>query len=122
MTACPLRPKPARTLQPETTPVADQLRVIEPGLFSSVQDFGRFGYQRYGISASGAMDNVAMRVANRLCGNPPEVAVVEMTLIGAVLVVEAETCRVAVVGGDFPLLINDQPAAGSRAHDVSRGD
>jgi biotin-dependent carboxylase-like uncharacterized protein len=96
--------------------------VVEPGLFSSIQDFGRFGYQRFGISASGAMDDVSMRFANRLCGNPLDIAVVEMTLIGAALVVATETCRVAVAGGDFPLFINEMPAAADRAHDLLRDD
>ena len=102
--------------------MADHLRVIEPGLFSSIQDFGRFGFQRFGISASGAMDDVAMRLANRLAGNPLGTATIEMALVGAAFIVEADSCRVAVAGGDFPLLINDAPAATYRAHDLVRGD
>ena len=102
--------------------MADHLRVIEPGLFSSIQDFGRFGFQRFGISASGAMDDVAMRLANRLAGNPLGTATIEMALVGAAFIVEADGCRIAVAGGDFPLLINDAPAASYRAHDLVRGD
>src|SRR5690348_4738535 len=96
----------------------DQLRVIVPGLFSTVQDKGRFGFQRFGISASGAMDDVSMRLANRLCGNPLDAAVIEMTLFGACLVVEAEACRLAIAGGDFPAVVNDAPAAAYRAYDL----
>lgn len=102
--------------------MGDHLLVSNAGLFSSIQDFGRFGFQRFGISASGAMDDVAMRLANALVGNPPGAAVIEMALVGAGLTVEADVCRIAVTGGDFPLLINDRPSETFAAHDLSRGD
>ena len=93
-----------------------------PGLFSSLQDFGRFGYQRFGISASGAMDTVAMRAANALIGNAPETAVVEITLVGPAFTVAAERCRIALAGADFPLSVNGRPAEGWRAHALAAGD
>ena len=43
--------------------------VESPGLFSTVQDKGRHGYQRYGIPPSGAMDEFALQIANILVGN-----------------------------------------------------
>src|SRR5690606_37196195 len=60
--------------------------------------------------------------ANRLVGNPPGTAVVEMTFVGATFLVEADRCRLAVAGGDFPLALNGQPERSHRAHDLSRGD
>lgn len=102
--------------------MGDHLLISDAGLFSSLQDFGRFGFQRFGISASGAMDDVAMSFANALVGNPLGAAVVEMALVGAGFVVEADRCRIAVAGGDFPLLINGLPAETFAAHDLSRGD
>ena len=47
----------------------DIIEVIEGGLFTTVQDLGRHGYQRYGVPVSGAMDQYALRVANLLVGN-----------------------------------------------------
>jgi biotin-dependent carboxylase-like uncharacterized protein len=103
-------------------PMGDHLLVTDAGLFSSIQDFGRFGFQRFGISASGAMDNVAMSLANALVGNPLGAAVIEMALVGAGFTVEADGCRIAVAGGDFPLLVNGRPAEPWAAHDLARGD
>ncbi|HSI42069.1 MAG TPA: biotin-dependent carboxyltransferase family protein [Xanthobacteraceae bacterium] len=102
--------------------MVELLRVAEGGLFSSLQDEGRFGFQRFGISASGAMDAVALRLANALVGNPPGTAAIETTLSGPDLVVEAERCRIAVTGAEVPLAINGKPAALWCAHDLVRGD
>jgi len=43
--------------------------VIDPGPWTTVQDLGRYGYQRYGVPVSGAMDALALRVGNLLVGN-----------------------------------------------------
>jgi antagonist of KipI len=45
------------------------IEVLEPGMLTTVQDLGRFGYQRYGVPVSGAMDGLALRAANLLVGN-----------------------------------------------------
>ena len=74
------------------------LRVIEPGLQSTLQDLGRHGYQRFGIPVSGALDWVSLKAANMLVGNPPATAAVEMSLIGPTLEVAADSVRVALVG------------------------
>ena len=47
------------------------LRVIAPGLMTTVQDLGRPGYQRLGIPVSGALDHVSLCAANLIVGNPP---------------------------------------------------
>ena len=56
--------------------------VESPGLQTTVQDLGRPGHGPLGVSASGAADPVALRIANLLVGNPPDAAALEMTLIG----------------------------------------
>ncbi len=98
------------------------LLIERPGLFSSLQDFGRFGYQHFGISASGAMDTVAMQAANALVGNAPGTAVIEMTMLGLAATVKAERCRLALAGADMPLAINGRPVEGWRAHELKDGD
>ncbi|MCR8636657.1 biotin-dependent carboxyltransferase family protein [Paenibacillus radicis (ex Xue et al. 2023)] len=61
------------------------IEVIKPGLFTTVQDGGRFGYRGIGVVTSGAMDRFALQAANLLVGNEPGAAVLEMTLTGASL-------------------------------------
>jgi 5-oxoprolinase (ATP-hydrolysing) subunit C len=102
--------------------MSDHLAVTDGGLFSTLQDAGRFGYQRFGISNSGAMDITAMRIANALVGNPLDTAVVEMTLTGMQCTVETDTARLALAGADMPLTINGRRAEPLRAHQLTRGD
>jgi antagonist of KipI len=76
------------------------LRVISPGLQTTVQDLGRFGWAHFGISASGAADPFAMRAGNLLAGNAENAAAVEMTLMGAAFEFETDTI-IALTGSDF---------------------
>ncbi|RJE88672.1 biotin-dependent carboxyltransferase family protein [Paenibacillus sp. 1011MAR3C5] len=76
------------------------LTVLKPGLFATVQDLGRYGYQQYGVVISGAMDEPAARVANWLVGNRDHEAVLELTLTGTVLRAERDLW-VAICGGDM---------------------
>ena len=83
------------------------LRVLEPGLFTAVQDLGRTGYQRLGIPVSGALDPVALRVANVVVGNPQDTAGLKIALIGPMLEVLADSVRVALCGGGSVLTIEN---------------
>lgn len=60
-------------------------RVLKPGLSSTVQDLGRYGYAHLGISPCGAADSVSFRIANLLMGNGENTPALEMTLAGATL-------------------------------------
>lgn len=86
------------------------LVVEDAGLLTTVQDTGRWGYQHYGVSVSGAMDLTAHRRANRLVGNPPEAATLEITLVGPVLRFDA-AMRIAVAGAPFELRLDDRPVS-----------
>ena len=57
------------------------IRVLRPGLFTTVQDGGRWGYQRFGIPVAGPMDPAAHRLANLLVGNRPSCATLEVTIM-----------------------------------------
>ncbi len=54
------------------------LRVLNPGLHTTVQDLGRIGYQALGVPVSGALDSLALRLANALVGNPQGAAALEI--------------------------------------------
>lgn len=76
------------------------LRVLEPGLWTTVQDLGRWGYQKYGISVGGAVDPWTLRIANALVGNEDDAACLEVTMSGPVLEF-GHDARVAVCGAEF---------------------
>jgi antagonist of KipI len=83
--------------------------VIQPGAFTTVQDLGRYGYQKYGVSISGAMDRFALRVANLLVGNGEGEAAVEATLIGPKLKALMKL-RVTFTGADLSPAVDRNPA------------
>ena len=76
------------------------IQVLQPGLLTTVQDQGRFGHQRIGMSPAGAMDLHAMRLANLLVDNDRDEAVLEMTMLGPKLQF-TRGCVFAVTGADM---------------------
>jgi biotin-dependent carboxylase-like uncharacterized protein len=76
------------------------IRVVSPGMQTTVQDVGRFGWAHFGVSASGAADPLALRAANLLAGNAENAAALEMTLVGAALEFDG-AATVAITGSDF---------------------
>lgn len=74
------------------------IEVQSPGMFTTVQDLGRPGFGTMGVSRSGAADPVALRLGNRLVGNPADAAALEMTLLGGTFRFP-EGATVAVTGG-----------------------
>lgn len=85
------------------------LEIQTPGLATTVQDRGRFGYYRFGIPQGGAMDQYAATLANRLVGNGPDAAVLEATYLGPTLTTD-EDVVVAVTGAPVDVLVNGAPA------------
>ena len=54
------------------------IKIIKPGVQTTLQDGGRFGYRSIGVGSGGAMDLFAMKAANYLCGNDDKKAVLEI--------------------------------------------
>ena len=73
------------------------IRVVKPGLLTTVQDLGRWGHQLDGVPVAGPMDTFSHRLANHLVGNPAEAATLEITLIGPELVADV-SATLAVTG------------------------
>jgi antagonist of KipI len=61
------------------------ISVVKPGLFTTVQDLGRYGFAHLGISPAGAADALSLRIANLLVGNDETAPALEMTLLGATM-------------------------------------
>jgi antagonist of KipI len=96
------------------------IKVLTPGLLTSLQDLGRNGYQKYGVIVSGGMDGYSLRLANMLVGNEEGEAVLEMTLMGSSLLIE-EDHLLAITGGDLSPTINGQPVPMGRPVLVKQG-
>lgn len=74
------------------------LKVSQPGVHTTVQDFGRTGFQDVGVPVSGPLDRIGLQLANALVGNPVQTPALEMLLQGPAFEVEAEAVRVALAG------------------------
>lgn len=77
-----------------------RLKILQPGPQTTVQDFGRLGYQAYGVPVCGALDTVALRLANRLVGNDEGAAALECRLAGPSFTVLDGAVRLALTGAD----------------------
>jgi biotin-dependent carboxylase-like uncharacterized protein len=97
------------------------LTVLWCGPGTTIQDHGRFGWQRFGVGPAGAMDRVGLAMANALVGNGPGAAGIEMALAGARFRVEHGTARIAVAGADQPLKIDGVGIAPLTAVSVNAG-
>lgn len=103
-----------------------QLKVVRAGLFDTLQDLGRRGFMALGMPTAGAMDRVALALANALCGNPAGTAGLEIGVMGPDLLVEADSVRIALVGPLSASLVEAPDAAprpldSDRSHLLKRG-
>ncbi len=110
-------------------PPRNVVSVVKPGMLTTVQDQGRWGFQSRGVPVAGPMDPVSHRLANALVGNHREAATLEVTLLGPELEFDDERL-VAVAGAEFVLTLDGRPtpanapfivAAGSRLRFGARG-
>jgi 5-oxoprolinase (ATP-hydrolysing) subunit C len=82
------------------------LRAIAPTPFVTLQDGGRRGWRRFGLSGAGAMDRMSLVIANSLVGNRASEAALEFAYAGGEWTVEAASCRIAVAGAGFTTTID----------------
>ena len=89
-------------------------------MLTTVQDTGRYGYQRFGVPVSGAMDPFSLRAANVLVGNDQDSACLEMTVVGPRLRFLEDTL-IAVTGADLAINIDDERVHRWQAMHVEKG-
>ena len=97
------------------------LLVEKAALMMTVQDRGRFGFQRFGLPESGPVDWWAHRAANRLVGNDPDAACVEVGLTDGTFMVEMDTL-LSVCGAGYCLFVNGRELPLWMVFRVRRGD
>ena len=96
------------------------VRILSPGLLSTIQDAGRFGYQSAGIAPSGPIDFRAAYEANMIVGNPRTFACIEMTLAGATMEFTAANV-IALSGGDCRASLDGTAVTPYAAFAVKKG-
>jgi len=95
------------------------LKVLAPGLHTTVQDLGRLGYQAIGVPVSGALDGFSLQLANALVGNSPRTPALEVLMSGPTFEVAADTVRVALAGVGANLAIGAEKARISAGQSVT---
>ncbi len=96
------------------------IKVINPGLSTTVQDLGRPGYFHLGIPLSGAMDRYALRTANMLVGNEEGAACLEAVFMGPELEFKRD-CTIAVTGAAMPVKLDGSEKEGWTSIQVKSG-
>ena len=101
--------------------MTESIRVIEAGPGLSVQDRGRWGWMRFGVSVSGALDLESQLLANRLLGNDENEAVLEFTLLGGRFVLECDEVSFVVTGGSYRITLDNRVIQPYRVTRWARG-
>ena len=96
------------------------LLVIRPGMLTTIQDLGRWGYQHSGVPVAGPMDPYSHRLANQLVGNDSRAAALEITLIGPELEASEPTSCV-VQGAEFEATVNGKSVDARRPFVIPAG-
>jgi biotin-dependent carboxylase-like uncharacterized protein len=95
--------------------------VLKPGLFTTIQDLGRYGCLKYGVPVSGAMDEFSLIAANLMVANGSNDACLEITLIGPELQA-LKTTQIAITGGVSSPKVNGQHVPMWRTLLINEGD
>lgn len=95
--------------------------VVQPGVLTTIQDLGRYGFSQFGVPPSGALDPFSLRIGNLLVGNPEEEACLEITLMGLKLKVLREVI-IAITGGELSPTLNGEPLEMWKTHLLIEGD
>ena len=97
------------------------IKVLKEGLFSTIQDSGRFGYKNIGVPVSGAMDQTSAKLANLILGNDESAAVLEMTLLGPTLEF-LNDIYISITGADMNPMVNKKKVLLNETLLIKKGD
>ncbi len=98
-----------------------EVDVLQPGIFSTIQDRGRFGYLKFGVPVSGPMDVYASRIGNLLLQNPENAAVLEITLSGPKLLFSTPSL-IVVTGANLSAAVNGRGVENNSVIQIYPGD
>lgn len=98
-----------------------EIEVLQPGLFSTIQDQGRFGFMKFGVPLSGAMDKYSAKLANMLLQNSSEDPVLEITQMGPKLKFNGFS-RIVICGANLLPRLNEKSFSNNISVSVRSGD
>lgn len=96
------------------------IKVINPGIFTTVQDLGRRFFRAFGVPKAGAMDEFSSRVANMLVGNDENAPLLELTIVGGSYLFEEDTL-IALTGADMSATCAGRALANWQSHFIRAG-
>ena len=99
----------------------ETFEVIEPGILTTIQDLGRYGFSQFGVPSSGALDTFALRVGNLLVGNREGETCLEI-MIGNMKLRALREIVIAITGADLCPLLNGESLEMWRTHLLLEGD
>ena len=82
------------------------IRFLKPGLFTTIQDQGRIGFQAFGVPIGGPLDKRSANQANSLVGNEMGSPLLEITFAGPEMIFDAP-CQIAITGADISPMVNE---------------
>ena len=97
------------------------IEVIKSGLYSTIQDCGRFGFENLGVPNSGPMDMFSASLSNKLIGNKKDDAVMEITMTGPLLKFHKKTI-VSITGADISPTINNKKIKINSLYTLNKND
>ena len=97
------------------------IKVLKPGIHTTIQDLGRFGYRNQGVPVSGCMDSISAGFANALLNNNANDAMLEITLSGPKLLFTDAT-NIVLTGAEMSPQLNGEPIRNYRVYKVIDGD
>lgn len=99
-----------------------RFEVLSPGLFTTLQDLGRFGYEDQGVPPAGVMDEFSAAIANALVDNPADTGVLELTLTGPTLRLSGDAPVYVALTGHLAIQLNGEPQSGYQCFKLQPGD
>ena len=99
-----------------------KLQVLSPGMLTTIQDLGRWGYQGKGMPVAGAMDGFSLQAGNLLLGNHRNLAALEITVLGPALSVKEGQGVICLSGAELDFHINNEKVPAWTALKVKEGD
>jgi len=97
------------------------VKVLKAGFYTTIQDLGRNGFQKYGVPVSGVMDCHSSQLANALLDNDESDAILEITMTGPTLQFNTDTF-ICIAGADISPQLNDESIKLNHVVKIKKGD